>query len=243
MAISPQIKTELAAVTAVRAAQFEGARSPYAGWARGPASNLAGTRVEVELLGEILPGSRIVTGSDVSEPFIRRMAAAGELAQSRVPHFAVHGSAVPTMPDLSCILLSWEGEITPQMSAEHDGRRQLTDFSNLNLRTELVTFSACETGRGAIIAGTGVVGATGALLQAEADNVLASRWPGSDYSTVYFMRRYSELHRNENVPSDLAIAQVKRDMIAGKLAGFQHPQYWAPFHLYGGRELILSNER
>ncbi|MCF3651144.1 CHAT domain-containing protein [Synoicihabitans lomoniglobus] len=238
MASAPQIKTELQAVTAVRSAQAAGARSPYAGWARGPASNLAGTKAEVELLSELLPGSRIVTGRDVAEPHIRAMAARGELAEARVLHFAVHGSAVPTMPDLSCILLSWEGEITADMPPERDGRLQITEFESLKLRAELVTFSACETGLGAIIAGEGVVGLTGSLLKAGADNVLASLWPVSDYSTVYFMRRYYELHLKEGVPSDLAIAQVKRDMIAGKLKGFQHPQFWAPFNLYGGRELV-----
>ncbi len=238
MASAPQIKTELAAVTAVRAAQIDGARSPYAGWARGPATNLAGTQAEVELLSELLPGSRVITGRNVSEKNIREMAARGELQEARVLHFAVHGSAVPTMPDLSCILLSWEGEITKDMPAERDGRLQVTEFEQLPLRAELVTFSACETGLGAIIAGEGVVGLTGSLLKAGADNVLASLWPVSDYSTVYFMRRYYELHLNEDVPSDLAIAQVKRDMIAGKLQGYRHPQYWAPFNLYGGRELL-----
>ncbi|WP_221029459.1 CHAT domain-containing protein [Actomonas aquatica] len=240
MASAPQIKAELEAVTAVRAAQIEGARSPYAGWARGPATNLAGTKAEVELLSELLPNSRIVTGRNVSEAYIRGMAARGELQSSRVLHFAVHGSAVPTMPDLSCILLSWEGEITPDMPAERDGRLQVTEFVELPLRAELVTFSACETGLGAIIAGEGVVGLTGSLLQAGADNVLASLWPVSDYSTVYFMRSYYELHLNEGVPSDLAIAQVKRDMIAGKLQGYRHPQFWAPFNLYGGRELVVQ---
>ncbi len=236
---SSKIKSQLEAVTAVRNAQVAGNRSPYAGWSRGPASNLAGTKAEVQLLSELLPGAAAVIGRDVSEPHIRQMATAGDLRQNRVLHFAVHGSAVPIMPELSCILLSWEGEVTSEMSAERDGRLQIGEFEELSLRAELVTFSACETGLGAIVAGEGVIGLTGSLLTAGADAVLASLWPVSDYSTVYFMRRFYEMHLVENVPSDLAIARVKRDMEAGKLAGFQHPQYWAPFNLYGGRELLL----
>jgi CHAT domain-containing protein/tetratricopeptide (TPR) repeat protein len=234
-----QIKLQMEAVTAVRSAQVAGNRSPYAGWSRGPASNLAGTKAEVQLLSDLLPGSRVVIGRDVSEPHIRKMAAAGELRQNRVLHFAVHGSAVPIMPELSCILLSWEGEITPDMPAERDGRLQIGEFEQLSLRAELVTFSACETGLGAIVAGEGVIGLTGSLLTAGADNVLASLWPVSDYSTVYFMRRYYEMHLLEGVPSDIAIARVKRDMEANKLPGYAHPQFWAPFNLYGGRELFL----
>lgn len=235
-----KIKEQMEAVTAVRSAQIAGNRSPYAGWSRGPANNLAGTKAEVQLLGELLPGSEVVIGRNVSEPFIREMAKTGGLRQSRVLHFAVHGSAVPIMPELSCILLSWEGEITPEMPAERDGRLQIGEFEALNLRAELVTFSACQTGLGAIVAGEGVIGLTGSLLTAGADNVLASLWPVSDYSTVYFMRRYYEMHLLEGVPSDLAIAQVKRDMEAGKLPGYVHPQFWAPFNLYGGRELLTQ---
>ena len=238
---SSSMKAQLEVATAVRGAQVAGSRSPFAGWSRGPASNLAGTKAEVELLSELIPESTVVIGRDVSEPFIRKMADAGDLRRNRVLHFAVHGSAVAIMPELSCILLSWEGELTPELPAERDGRLQIGEFEELSLRAELVTFSACETGLGAIIAGEGVIGLTGSLLTAGADGVLASLWPVSDFSTVYFMRRFYEMHLIEGMPSDLAIAQVKRDMEAGKLAGYQHPQYWAPFNLYGGRELIATD--
>ena len=238
---SSSMKAQLEVATAVRGAQVAGNRSPFAGWSRGPASNLAGTKAEVELLSELIPESTVVIGRDVSEPFIRKMADAGDLRRNRVLHFAVHGSAVAIVPELSCILLSWEGELTPELPAERDGRLQIGEFEELSLRAELVTFSACETGLGAIIAGEGVIGLTGSLLTAGADGVLASLWPVSDFSTVYFMRRFYEMHLIEGMPSDLAIAQVKRDMEAGKLAGYQHPQYWAPFNLYGGRELIATD--
>lgn len=223
----------------VRSAAFDGTRSPYAGVFGGPMSNLAGTQAEVQMLGELLPESRIVQGREVNESNVRRLAAAGELRSARVLHFAVHGAALPALPALSCIALSYEGHFTKTMPADADGLLQLSEIQQLPLRAELVTLSACETGLGAIFAGEGVVGLTSAFLTAGGNRVLATLWPVNDAGTTYFMQRFYRLHLTEGDPGDIAMAKVKREFIAGKAGSFRHPQYWAPFNLYGGAELLL----
>lgn len=236
MAGVPAMKQQFDKLVGVRQAVFAG--SPYAG-RFGPQSNLAGTKTEVLMINELVPGSRIETGRAVSEGNVRAMAARGQLKQSRVLHFAVHGMAMPEMPAMSGIILSWEDPVQ-NMPAERDGFLQITEIEHLPLRAELVTLSACQTGLGAIIAGEGVVGLTSSLFTAGADNVLASLWPVSDASSVYFMQRFYKYHLIENVPSDLAIALVKREFITGKAGGFRHPQHWAAFNLYGGRDLLVG---
>lgn len=240
MADVPAMKQQFDQLVAVRQAVFSG--SPYAG-RFGPQSNLAGTKTEVLMLGELLPGTRIEVGRGVSESNIRALAAAGELQNSRVIHFAVHGMALPAMPELSGIILSYENP-TAKTPPERDGFLQITEIEKLPLRAELVTLSACETGLGAIIAGEGVVGLTSSLFQAGADAVLASLWPVSDASSVYFMQRFYQHHLVDGVPPDVAVALVKREFITGKAGnGFRHPQHWAPFNLYGGRESLNSPAR
>jgi CHAT domain-containing protein len=54
------------------------------------------------------------------------------------------------------------------------------------------------------------------------------------------MQRFYKHHLIDGVPSDVAIALVKREFITGKAGNFRHPQYWAPFNLYGGRELLTA---
>ncbi|MBL9187254.1 MAG: CHAT domain-containing protein [Opitutaceae bacterium] len=225
-------------LVAARQAAFAPNRSPYAGVFGGPMSNLAGTKAEVQMLGELLPGTRVVLGPDVNEKNIRALAAAGELRSARVLHFAVHGAALPARPDLSCIALSYEGHYTQNLPAERDGLLQLSEIQALPLRAELVTLSACETGLGAILAGEGVVGLTGAFLTAGSNRVLASLWAVNDAGTTYFMQRFYKLHVSEAMAGDLAMAAVKREFMAGQAGGFRHPQYWAPFNLYGGAELL-----
>ncbi|MDP3073881.1 MAG: CHAT domain-containing protein [Opitutaceae bacterium] len=239
MTAAERMKTQFGTMlVAARQAAFAPNRSPYAGVFGGPMSNLAGTKAEVQMLGELLPGSRIVLGSEVNEKNIRALAAAGELRSARVLHFAVHGAALPAMPALSCIALSYEGHFTKDLPADRDGLLQLAEIQALPMRAELVTLSACETGLGAILAGEGVVGLTGAFLSAGGDRVLASLWPVNDAGTTYFMQRFYRLHVTEAMPGDLAMAAVKREFIAGQAGAFRHPQYWAPFNLYGGAELL-----
>jgi CHAT domain-containing protein len=227
-------------LVAARQAAFTPSRSPYAGVFGGPMSNLAGTKAEVEMLGALLPGARVVLGPDVNEKNVRALAAAGELRSARVLHFAVHGAALPAMPALSCIALSYEGHYTANLPAERDGLLQLAEIQALPLRAELVTLSACETGLGAILAGEGVVGLTGAFLTAGGDRVLASLWPVNDAGTTYFMQRFYRLHVTDAMPGDLAMAAVKREFIAGRAGGFRAAQFWAPFNLYGGADLLTA---
>jgi len=213
-------------------------RSPYFGIFGGPSSNLAGTQAEVEEIGDILPGSKIVLGRQVSEPHVRQLAAAGELRRSRAVHFAVHGSALPHKPELSCLSLSYEGHFTRTMPSERDGKLSLAEIRALPLRADLVSLSACETGLGAIFAGEGVVGLPAAFLSAGGDRVLASLWVVNDVSTTFFMVDFYRLHFVEGLPADIAIARAKRTMLSGQPAGFRHPQYWAPFNIYGGGDLL-----
>jgi CHAT domain-containing protein len=213
-------------------------RSPYYGIFGGPSSNLAGTQAEVEEIGDILPGSKIVLGRQVSEAHVRQLAAAGELRRSRAVHFAVHGSALPHKPELSCLSLSYEGHFTSTMPPERDGKLSLAEIRALPLRADLVSLSACETGLGAIFAGEGVVGLPAAFLTAGGDRVLASLWVVNDVSTTFFMVDFYRLHFVEGLPADIAIARAKRTMLGGQPAGFRHPQYWAPFNIYGGGDLL-----
>lgn len=232
------LREEMRLMRAVREGLAANTRSPYFGVFGGPSNNLAGTQAEVEEIGDILPGSKILIGRQVSETNVRRLSAEGQLRNSRVVHFAVHGSSLPKMPELSCLSLSYEGHFTRDMPAERDGKLSLAEIRSLNLRADLVTLSACETGLGAIFAGEEVVGLTTAFLTAGGDRVLSSLWAVSDVSTTFFMVDFYRRHFILNQPADLAIATIKREFIRGQYRGFSHPQFWAPFNLYGGAELL-----
>lgn len=238
MVASERMKQQFSLMLAAREAAFAPNRSPYAGVFGGPMNNLAGTKAEVQMLGELLPEGRVIIGDEVREATVQALAQAGEFKKSRVIHFAVHGASLPERPELSCIALSYEGHYRRDMPASRDGLLQLSEIQSLPLRAELVTLSACQTGLGAIFAGEGVVGLTSAFLTAGSNRVLASLWPVNDASTTFFMQHFYRRHVIDGEAGDLAMAEVKREFFAGRVGNFRHPQFWAPFNLYGGADLL-----
>jgi CHAT domain-containing protein len=109
----------------------------------------------------------------------------------------------------------------------------------LQLDSDLVTLSACQTGLGRIAVGEGVVGLVRAFLFAGSRKVLASLWDVGDTATAVFMM---ELYRRYRQSRDLvaALSSVKRDFLRGQpfetpsgSQRFEAPFYWAAFVLHG----------
>lgn len=199
-------------------------RSPRQGeW-----KNLPGTLVEVEALGALYQDSRVLTGAAAAESSLKAMAAAGELANYRVLHFATHGMVVPDSPELSALVLS---QTEPAGAGSEDGFLSMQEVVKLRLTADLVTLSACETGLGKIYSGEGVVGLGQAFLVAGANGVTLSLWQVADESTKDFMVAVYGLVEREGIPFAQALTRVKREFIKDRR--HSHPFYWAPFVYYG----------
>jgi CHAT domain-containing protein len=158
--------------------------------------------------------------------------------ESNYLHLSTHGVAERELPLLSRVLL--------EPTATDDGNLTVREIFELGLRTDLVTLSACETGR-SFSAGAGEftqqdrIGLIEAFLHAGSDSVLGSLVPISDQPTMAFMKRfYAELGRKQ--PRTQALAATQRAMLRGEIglplgsntsSALTHPKYWAPFILVG----------
>ena len=189
-------------------------------------SNLPGSLEEVETIRQIVPDAVVYSGADVSEPFVKELSGTGELARYEVIHFATHGIVVPEIPDLSAVILS----LSEDEMGEEDGFLNAGEIAGLNIRSEFVNLSACETGLGKIVAGEGVVGLTQAFLVAGANGISVSLWEVSDESTSKFMTGlYTEARDDGNYARSMNV--MKRRFIADP--ELNAPFYWAPFVYYG----------
>lgn len=145
---------------------------------------------------------------------------------SRIIHFATHGLLDEKHPKRSCIVLTLDD------NPAEDGFLQMNEIFNLNINAELVVLSACQTGRGKLLQGEGVIGLTQAFLYAGVRSVIVSLWTVNDRSTSEIMSKFYK-YLKQDVSFDEALRKAKNDLLKGKIASLHHPYYWAPFIFIG----------
>ncbi len=171
--------------------------------------------------------SKVYIGAEAQEE--RAKAEAGKY---RIIHLATHGVLDDTSPMYSYLVLSQAGN----QSAE-DGMLEAWEIMNMNLRADLVVLSACETARGRVSAGEGVIGLTWALFVAGAPTTVVSQWKVESASTAQLMLEFhshykTELAGRKAKPSEAealrrAVIKLARD------ERYRHPFYWAGFVVVG----------
>lgn len=130
--------------------------------------------------------------------------------------------------------LVFAGANHPVTNPDHDdGYLTAQEAVELDLQgSELVTLSACDTGRGDIRSGEGVYGLQRALIVAGARSLLLSLWQVPDQATCAFMVRFYTLLKQGAGRSD-ALVTVQREFRQHHNILWRHPYYWAAWKLVG----------
>jgi len=184
--------------------------------------NLTGSRQEVTSVAGIIKGnSRLLLLRDATETAFKAM----PLADFRIIHLAVHGVADTHFPDRAALVLG-----SSSVSGE-DGLLQVREIRDLELRADLVTLSACDSGNGKLLGQEGIASLERAFLLAGAKAVIASLWTADDTYTIALMKRLYQ-HLVDGYDKGSALRQAKIDLL--KQFGDQAPPvYWAGFTLIG----------
>lgn len=187
---------------------------PFVGQER--LSSLMGAEEEAIAIGELLNVSPIIGEAATKSTVVEKMLG------SRIIHLATHGSFDSENP-----LDGWLA-FTPE--GTDNGLLTVAEIFGLNLNTELVVLSACDTGRGKIT-GDGVVGLSRAFISAGTPSVLVSLWQVPDNSTAVLMQEfYQQLEQGEDK------AQALRQAMLTTMEEFPNPIDWAGFTLMGEAE-------
>jgi CHAT domain-containing protein len=143
--------------------------------------------------------------------------AALQAPPTQVLHIATHGEHRLDQPDLSYLQLA-------------DGQLYADDTLQQDMSYELVTLSACETGRANVAASDELIGLGRGFLYAGAGALLVSMWQVPDISTLYFMERfYKALHQGSS--KSAALRESQRFMLTEE--AWPHPAFWGAFQLIG----------
>ncbi|MEP7245045.1 MAG: CHAT domain-containing protein [Gammaproteobacteria bacterium] len=186
---------------------------------------LPGSRAEITAIADLarraVPESdiRVRLGCEATPKALREAAAAGPA----LLHIATHGYVDAYRPRLSALAL------TPDAGSNGTAATfGLLDILNMPIKSRLVVLSACDTSRGRLLPGEGVLGPAQAFLQAGASSVVASYWRVSDQETAHFMASFYRHLLTERLTAAAALRRAQLDA-AG--AGSSHD--WAAFALYG----------
>ena len=134
-----------------------------------------------------------------------------------VLHFSCHGLFDNSDP-LSSKIMLYNADFT------------VRELFNLELRTELMTLSACQTGISKRRAGDELIGLTRALIYAGAPSIIVTLWSVDAASAQELMIEFYRLLREgKDKASALQQAQTK----IREKEEYSHPYIWAPFILIG----------
>lgn len=173
-------------------------------WAKVGFNDLPGSLAEVDAIAERLDEagprrSLVLRGQQASEATIQRLSASGDLGKFRLLHFSTHGFLSDDEPALSAIVLK-----QVQREPGTDGYLTAAEISTLDLHSDLVVVSACDSGASATMAGAGAAGLSMALLQAGTISSVLSLWPIEDEDSRLFMEHfYADLSTGQGVPQAL----------------------------------------
>ena len=154
-----------------------------------------------------------------------------EAPQQNIVHIATHAFVDTTFEAFSGLVLS-AGE-----DSTDDGMLMGYEIADLNLSCDLITLSACETGRGKVVAGEGILGLPRLFLGAGAKTVLMTLWKVDDKFASELMPDFYHHLLNQRLSKVEALNKAKQ-FILRKVqlehgVYYQHPFYWASFVLYG----------
>jgi CHAT domain-containing protein len=134
-------------------------------------------------------------------------------APGQVLHISAHGQHRMDQPDFSYIELA-------------DGPLYTDDLFQHDLRYELVTLSACETGRSRAAAGDELIGLGRGFLFAGAGALIASLWRVDETLTLELM---DELYHQLDSGASKAAALRQAQLALLRTYPGLHPAFWGAY--------------
>jgi CHAT domain-containing protein/TPR repeat protein len=166
--------------------------------------------------------SKVFTGSSARESVAKT-----EAPKYRIVQFATHGILNNISPMYSHLVMAQD-----EKDPNEDGLLEAWELKDLDLKADLVILTACETARGKISNGEGVIGMTWAAFIAGAPTTVASQWKVESSSTTELMLEFHRQLRNKK-PISKAEALRRASLKIMKMPKYRHPSYWAGWVMVG----------
>jgi CHAT domain-containing protein len=180
---------------------------------------------EVKTIGEIYGAeeSTVLIGNAAREETFKTTA-----SKYPVLHFAAHGVLDDVNPLYSRLLLATD-------SVSEDGFLEAREIMKLDLHADLAVLSACQTARGQVGSGEGLIGMSWALFIAGTSTTVASQWKVDSANTARLMIDFHRNLQSEKAPLQTGTAEALRKAAIKLMADpeYRHPFFWSGFVVVG----------
>jgi len=175
---------------------------------------------EVKALGRLYGAARskVYIGAEAREDRVK-----SEASGAKILHFATHGILNNASPMYSHLALADGG-------AGEDGLLEAWELMQLDLHADLAVLSACETARGRIGAGEGMVGLSWAMFMAGVPSIVVSQWKVESAGTRDLMINF---HRGMIASGAKSASLRQAALKVMKNPATSHPFYWGAFVIVG----------
>jgi CHAT domain-containing protein len=163
--------------------------------------------------------SLTVTGINATEEVFKKEANGFD-----VIHIAAHGFISDSDPMYSHLILA-------KGSKKEDGLLEPWEVLDMNLNASLIVLSACETARGKVSSGEGMIGFTWAFFVAGTPSTIVSQWKVDAVSTTQLMNEFHLNWRRNGMTKAESLRRAALKVMATQ--EFSHPFSWAGFVLIG----------
>jgi CHAT domain-containing protein len=176
---------------------------------------------EVKALAKLYGATRskVYVGADAREDRVKT-----EAGRAGILHFTTHGTLNNAAPMYSYLTLAEGGP-------NDDGLLEAWELMQLDLKADLAVLSACETARGRIGAGEGVIGFSWAMFIAGVPSTVVSQWKVESASTRDLMVNFHRALISTPKSKSDALRQAALKLMRNPETS--HPFYWAGFVLVG----------
>lgn len=186
---------------------------------------LIASRAEAREIAAMFPANQVKTNLDFDASI--EAATDENLRDYNIIHFATHGLLDTQRPESSSLVFS----LFDKNGKRREGFMRLKDVYDLELSSDLVVLSACQTALGKDVRGEGLIGLTRGFMFAGAPRVVASLWKVDDAATAEFMKRFYRSMIKENLSPAASLKKAQNELKA--IPRFRYPFYWAGFTLQG----------
>lgn len=190
--------------------------------------DLPGSRKEIRMISKILDGDYFY-GTSANESNFKTNA-----GNYSFIHMAVHGEIDEQQPENSKLYFSSDED------SLEDGRLYTHELYNMELNAELVVLSACNTGRGKLVKGEGIMSLGRAFTYAGCKSLVLTLWELNDAISPNIMRDfYVNINDGERKSQALRLAKLKHLKNADNIKA--NPFFWGSFVLIGDNRAVEIN--